>query len=95
VSDDVAELEDGSTLAGIGVLRNYGGEVLVVPCSGAIPPNIALRGHGRFDEHHRIVVFDDRDAVGWDHIAAAITLIGIVPWSQRERLAEFVINDRA
>jgi hypothetical protein len=95
--DDAWLLSDESHLRGIGVLRNYGGDVLIIPWSKDPELLRCLQlprmGNALPDYDRRIVVVDDRSGERWDHVEKGIFPIAVIPWSDRSRLSEFVISD--
>jgi hypothetical protein len=97
VSDDAWSLCDESHLVGIGVLRNYGGDVLVIPWSEDPELVRCLRlpriGSAVPDYDRRIVVVDDRSGAQWELVQKRLFPMPVVPWSERRRLADFVIRD--
>jgi hypothetical protein len=91
---DEAWLLGGDHLTGIGVLRNYGGQVMVLPWSEDARAQLA-----RFREllepvlTRVVVVVDDRESEDLDEISAMLTPIAVLPWSRRTELARFIVND--
>jgi hypothetical protein len=97
LSDEAWSLGD-EHLIGIGVLRNYGGQLMVVPWSdgGSMPhpswPDVgpALDAAG-IPLDRVIVVIDDRDG---DGPSRRPTPFVEITWSQREQLKEYVVKDQ-
>jgi hypothetical protein len=93
VSDEAWPLAD-DYLTGIGVLRNYGGQVMVLPWS-----EDTRRQLMRFREllepllKQIVVVVDDREPEDLEAIPALLSPITVLPWSRRTELARFVIKD--
>jgi hypothetical protein len=81
-------------LIGIGVLRNYGGEVMVLPWNQDTRRQLAC-----FREllepllKRIIVVVDDREREDLEAISAILAPITVLPWSRRAELASFIIKD--
>jgi hypothetical protein len=81
-------------LIGIGVERNYGGQVMVLPWSEDTRQQLT-----RFREQlaprlkRIVVVVDDREPEDLEAISAMLTPITMLPWSRRTELARFVIKD--
>ena len=97
VSDDAWPLTDGSHLAGIGVLRNYGGGLLVVPCELDDPgfAETARRLQLAADSpvaSRVIAMADDRSSEAWttlrEQLAASAS--GLIRWTERDKLKNFV-----
>jgi hypothetical protein len=84
-------------LIGIGVERNYGGQVLVVTLSDGDSsphpswPNIddQLKAHGKA-ANRVVVVLDDRNN---DAYVRGQTPFVEIPWSGRERLTDYITKD--
>jgi hypothetical protein len=95
VSDEAWPLEKDH-IRGIGVLRNYGGAVMVMPWNDDTRAQLA-----RFREHldpllkRIVVVVDDREIADWGAASATLAPIALLPWSRRNQLASFVIKDTA
>ena len=93
VCDEAWALADDH-LTGIGVLRNYGGQVMVLPWSQNTRRQLA-----RFREQlgplskRIIVVVDDREPEDMEAISTMLTPITVLPWSRRDELASFVVKD--
>lgn len=81
-------------LTGIGVLRNYGGQVMVLPWNEDARQQLA-----RFREllgslsKRIVVVVDDREVDDLEAILAILSPIAVLPWSRRTELARFIIKD--
>jgi hypothetical protein len=84
----------GDHLTGIGVLRNYGGQVMVLPWSVDTRRQLT-RFRKLLDPLSKriIVVVDDREPEDLETISAMLTPITVLPWSRRNELARFVIKD--
>ncbi|MBV8530016.1 MAG: hypothetical protein JO104_01760 [Candidatus Eremiobacteraeota bacterium] len=84
-------------LTGIGVLRNYGGQVMVMPwCEDTRAQLTRLREvPGLLAPARIIVVVDDRETEDLEDISAFVTPIPVLPWSRRAELASLVIEDNA
>jgi hypothetical protein len=81
-------------LTGIGVLRNYGGQVMVLPWSEDTRRQLVrLRELLEPISKRIIVVVDDREPEDVEAISAMLTPIVVLPWSGRSELAKFVIKD--
>lgn len=81
-------------LSGIGVLRNYGGQVMVVPGEDSSLETLSsILERKPFDAPRVIVVVDDRDGQDWHNIAARVSPVRVLPWSRRDELRGFVIKD--
>jgi hypothetical protein len=97
VSDDAWLLYDEAHLCGIGVLRSYGGDVLVIPWSEDPELLRCLRlprmGSALPDYDRRIVIVDDRKGEHWELVEKRISPVPVIPWSDRPRLSEYVIRD--
>lgn len=84
----------GGHLTGIGVLRNYGGQVMVLPWT-----ENARRQLAHFHDliaplsERIVVVVDDRDLEDVESTSAMLSPITVLPWSRRTELAKFVIKD--
>jgi hypothetical protein len=82
-------------LTGIGVLRNYGGQVMVMPWNEDTRQQLAW-----FRESldplldQVVVVVDDREPEDLEGISAMGTAVTVLPWSRRAELVAFVIKDR-
>jgi len=93
VCDEAWPLAD-DYLTGIGVLRNYDGQVMVLPWNEDAGKQLA-----RFREllepllKRVVVVVDDRDVQDMEAISAMLTPIVVLPWSRRTELARFVTKD--
>lgn len=90
----LGEESESRYLNGIGVLRNYGGQVMVVP--GEESPLETLRSileRKSFDTQRVIVVVDDRDGQDWHDVAARVSPVRVLPWSRRDELTRFVLKD--
>lgn len=94
---DEAWLLGNDHLVGIGVERNYGGQLMVIPwADGAEPhpqwPNIEplLSAHG-ISTNRIVVVIDDRIDGSGDHRLAVFTE---VLWSEREHLKDYAVKDQ-
>jgi hypothetical protein len=96
VSDDAWALSDESHLCGIGVLRNYGGEVMVIEWTPGIHKQVSdLRDSGSEVDFNRVViVVDDHAIADWLNIQKELAPINVIPWSKREGLAQIVISDQ-
>jgi hypothetical protein len=96
VCDEAWLLANDDYLTGIGVLRNYGGEVMVMPWGEHTRDQIA-----RFRELLKpflkriVVVIDDRAPKDVEAISAMLAPIAVLRWSHRSELAAFVIKDSA
>jgi hypothetical protein len=95
VCDEAWALDEGDDhLTGIGVLRNYGGQVLIVPWDDSACGQLA-HVHKRlktfFDRI--MVVVDDRKSEDLEAIRAICSPIVVLPWSRRAELAAFVVKD--
>ncbi|HTJ24984.1 MAG TPA: hypothetical protein VMA36_02365 [Candidatus Limnocylindria bacterium] len=104
VSDDAWPLSDGSYLAGIGVLRNYGGDAMVVPLTAledeALPEllkvltgqveSVIARGS---IAARLVIVLDDRFGDLRKQLPPEMECATIVSWSNREALAQYVGGD--
>ncbi len=81
-------------LTGIGVLRNYGGQVMVLPWNEDARSQLT-----RFREllepllKRIVVVVDDREPEDLQAISAVLAPIAVLPWSRRAELASFIIKD--
>lgn len=97
VSDDAWQLDDDSYLGGIGVLRNYGGDVLIVPWSDDPELASALKlpriGRKTADLDRRLVVVDDRGGQSETVIAELVAPVKVIGWTQRQKIADFVVSD--
>jgi len=95
VTDDAWLLCNESHVSGIGVLRNYGGDVLVVPWSDdpelARSLQLPRMANELPDIDRRIVVVDDRSGERTDLLGQRISPIPVILWSERSRLSDFVI----
>ena len=91
---DEAWLLGDDHLTGIGVLRNYAGQVMVLPWCDDTRQQLA-----RFREllepllKRIVVVVDDRQPEDLEAISAMLTPIAVLPWSRRTELARFIIKD--
>jgi hypothetical protein len=96
VSDDAWRLADGSYLTGIGVLRNFGGSVMVIPWDKDRHQQLAaLRFSTESLPFDRvIIVVDDRIEAAWERIADDLSPFTVSPWSRRNELAGCLANDR-
>jgi hypothetical protein len=95
VSDE-AWLLEGDYLTGIGVERNYGGQVIVLPWDDDTRQQLVSVGRRLEPFLKRIaVVVDDRDTENVEAISKAIAPVLLIPWSHRAELASFVIKDTA
>jgi hypothetical protein len=96
VSDEAWSLDDDSHLCGFGVQRNLGGELLVVPWSDTpdvtVPLAMMLTGEYVVDASSVVVVVDDREDEAWEIVARRLSPARVVPWSNRQKLAEFAIK---
>ena len=93
VSDEAWPIGDDH-LVGIGVLRKYGGQVIVLPWDDNASSRLArLRGKlgPVFDKV--VVVVDDRTPGDIGAIEALLEPIAVVPWSRRAELEKFIIKD--
>ncbi|HEY1977380.1 MAG TPA: hypothetical protein VGG89_12575 [Candidatus Baltobacteraceae bacterium] len=100
VSDDAWLLQDGSHLSGIAVLRNFGGDVLVVkwePDDSDLERRLLLARSDEtvLDPHRRVVVVDDRGAERSDRLPHRMGPLRVVRWSERQLLADIVAKDSA
>ncbi|HEY2476922.1 MAG TPA: hypothetical protein VGI19_19225 [Candidatus Cybelea sp.] len=81
-------------LTGIGVKRNYGGQVMVMPWGEETSRQLA-----RFREmlgplsKRIVVVADDRESGDTQPISVAVTPIAVILWSRPSELAAFVIKE--
>ena len=79
------------------MLRNNGGDVLVIPWSGDPELFRCLQlprmGTTLPDYDRRVVVVDDREGEQWELVERQIFPIPVVPWSDRQRLTEYVVRD--
>lgn len=100
VSDDAWMLSDGSYLTGIGVLRNFGGNVLVVPFSTndtELSERLTKISDGELTVwagNQRIeVVIDDRQGSDSGAVSRQLAGLTVVCWSHRKDLVRFVVKD--
>jgi hypothetical protein len=93
VTDEAWPVEDDH-LTGIGVERNYGGQVMVLPWSEDAKARLALL-HGLLGPLSKriVIVVDDREIEQLDPIFAIATPIVVLPWSRRSELASIIIKD--
>jgi hypothetical protein len=84
----------GDHLTGIGVLRNYGGQVMVMPWGHDTRLQLSSFREllGPFMKQI-IVVIDDREHEGAEAAVAELAPIVVLPWSRRSELAAFIIKD--
>lgn len=81
-------------LTGIGVLRNYGGQVMVMPWDEHTHRQlVGFRGLLGPLLKRIVVVVDDREAEDSEVVPAILAPIAVLPWSRRSELAAFVIKD--
>jgi hypothetical protein len=83
-------------ITGIGVERNYGGQVLVIAWDENVRRQLA-RFHKDLEPLFKriVVVVDDRKSADLDAIERTCTPITVLPWSRRVELAGTVIQDTA
>ncbi|HXO17918.1 MAG TPA: hypothetical protein VN909_07080 [Candidatus Dormibacteraeota bacterium] len=95
VNDEAWSLES-DYLTGIGVERNYGGQVMVMPWGEDTGSQLA-RFHDRLAPLAKriIVVVDDREVDDVNRVAAMVTPIAVLAWSRRAELASVIIKDSA
>ncbi len=96
VSDDAWLLSDESHLCGLGVLRNYGGQVMVMEWDPDVHQQLtSLRDSDeKIDFNRVVVVVDDRAITHWEKIQTDLAPVNVTPWSKRETLAEILIRDQ-
>lgn len=89
VSDDAWRLTDDNYLAGIGVLRNKGGDALVIPWDANDERRLRdLLEHLQNAQSDRvIVVVDDRQIEDWVTVKNELAPVKVTPWSSRSDLA--------
>jgi hypothetical protein len=81
-------------LVGIGVLRNYGGQVMVLPWNQNTSDQLRrLREQLEPFLKHIIVVVPDCESEELEAIDASVAPVEILLWSRRTDLANFVIKD--
>lgn len=95
VSDDAWNLGEDSYLTGIGVLRNYGGDVIVIPWEEDRHQELLrlLRADSGVDLQRVTVVIDDRTEA-WQVIAEELAPITVLPWSRRDELIQRILKDK-
>ncbi len=95
VSDDAWNLGGDAFLAGIEVLRNYGGEVMVIPWDEERREELIGLRHlaTRIDLQRVVVVVDDRTAAAWQEIEKDLAPIVVLPWSRRIDLTATLVKD--
>jgi hypothetical protein len=99
-STDAWSLSDGSHLVGIGVLRNYGGDLLVITIDSredeTIGQLVAVLGgdlslrNGRIE--NVLVVFDD-SVLRFEELPRTLWQLERLPWSSAASLALYIIKD--
>lgn len=97
VSDEGWPLgEDDHYLTGIGVERNFGGQVMVVPWDDDSRQQLGdfAKSLGPLTERI-IAMIDDREPQDMESIAATISPIAMLPWSRRSEIATFIVKDTA
>lgn len=95
VSDEAWPLK-GEYLTGKGVLRNDGGQVMVMVWNDDTRRQLARLREMLGDLSSRIVVIvDDEGVEDLDGIAATVRPIAVLPWSRKANLASFIIKDNA
>lgn len=100
VSMDAWSLSDNAHLAGIGVLRNYGGDLMVLAIDSSEDTRIGrlaavLRGelalrNGRIE--NILVVFDD-SVLRFEELPPALGQLNLLPWSSAMVLPRYVVKD--
>lgn len=81
-------------LTGIGVERNWGGQVMVMPWDQDTRRQLVPLGDRPESVLKRIiVVVDDREPEDTEAIAALLTPIAVLRWSRRSELAAFLIKN--
>lgn len=83
-------------LTGIGVLRNYEGDAMVIPWSETARQQLAYFGELLAPLSDRIVVvLDDRESDGYEAVSVLVAPIRVIRWSRRVELEHIVIRDSA
>ena len=90
---DEAWLLGGDHLTGIGVLRNYGGQVMVLHGTKTLAQLARFRELLEPLLTRIVVVVDDRESEDLEAISAMLSPIAVLPWSRRTELARFIVND--
>jgi hypothetical protein len=95
VSDGAWNIGGNEYLAGIEVLRNYSGSVMVIPWEDERRQELVeLRGPGSSVDLQRVlVVVDDRTVASWQAIETELAPIRVLPWSHRDKLVATVVKD--
>jgi hypothetical protein len=95
VSDECWHLSDEAVFCGIGVHRNYGGQVMVRAWSRELEHELANLGASLEPLLNRIViiVIDDADADHLSAVESAFAPILVLQWSHRESLRNILVND--
>lgn len=99
-STEAWRLSNDSYLVGIGVLRNYGGDLMVITIDSlddeAIGQLLALLQRDISLEHGRIenifVLVDDA-LIGFDELPATLGRLDRLRWSDAEALVKYVTKD--
>ena len=95
VCDEAWYVADDCYLAGIGVLRNHGGQVLLIPWEECRRKELLGLRDGRHIQLDRVVVVvDDRSESRWATIRDDLAPMAVVPWSRRGELALTIIKDQ-
>jgi hypothetical protein len=90
--------EPDSHLIGIGVLRNYGGDVIVIPWDeNDGRQRSSIRKANELLDPNRlrrvVVIVDDCSTIDLVNVAKKVAPIAVLPWSLRNELSQIVIKD--
>jgi hypothetical protein len=81
-------------LTGIGVLRNYGDQAMVMTWDQDTRGQLSrLRDQLEPFLKRIVVVVDDRETEDIAPVSAVIAPIAVIPWSRRGELAAFIVKD--
>ncbi len=101
ISDEARLLSDGTYLVGIGVERNYGGQILVLPISQGDPIErvqpvvLPYTLNGRLDTGPCLVVLENSNGRYYEELSALVRPVKVLLWSERHELQKYVLQNDA